>query len=118
MDEEDKYIEECWAFLEKPKPGRRVADGARSAHDLLDQLFKGSPNYQSFREQEVVAKWSEIVGPQIAQYVSAQDVKHGELWLKTHNSIWKTEINFRRSQILARISELFGKGLIRNLRIF
>lgn len=118
MDDEERYIEECWAFLEKPKPGRRVADGARSAYDLLDQMFKSSPNYQSFREQEVVARWEEVVGPQVAAYVKATDVQHSELWLKCQSAVWKTELNFRRGQILARIAELYGKGLIRNLRIF
>lgn len=116
MDSEQEYIAECWAFLEKPKPGRRIADGARSVQDLFSVLMLNSPQSQSFREQEVFLRWVEVVGEAIAQYVHIVDVKEGEILLRTEQSVWKTEFHFRKGTLLKRCDELFGKGLIRNFR--
>lgn len=116
MDKEDEYIQECEAYYEKPKPGRRVAQGARSVHDLLDQMVKASPEYQVYREQEVVVRWAEIAGDRVAASVQAVDVQNGELLLRTSVAVWKTEMMALKPQLIRKCNELFGRGLIRNIR--
>ena len=69
------------------------------------------------QERRVVEGWAELTGPDIARFSRALRVQRGILYLKVESSAWSQELHFLKPQIIERVNERFGEGLISDIRI-
>lgn len=72
---------------------------------------------QRLRERRLVENWPELAGPDLSRFCQALRVQRGILYLKVQSSAWGQELQFLKPQILARVNELYGSGLVRDIRI-
>lgn len=65
---------------------------------------------------QVVERWPEVVGPQVAAVTRAETVNaEGTLWVRVATSAWATELSLMAPRILARINQ-DRQGKIREIR--
>jgi predicted nucleic acid-binding Zn ribbon protein len=64
----------------------------------------------------VVDRWAEVVGPQVAAVTRAEAVNaDGTLWVRVASSAWANELSLMAPRILARINQ-DRQGQIREIR--
>ncbi len=65
---------------------------------------------------QVVDRWAEVVGPQIAAVTRAEAVNNdGTLWVRVASSGWANELNLMAPRILGKLNE-GRRGQIREIR--
>lgn len=65
----------------------------------------------------VIGRWAAIVGPQIAEHATPTAFTDGVLTVRAGSSAWATQLGFLRSQLLGRIADEVGPGVVDELRI-
>ena len=69
----------------------------------------------------VVARWAEIVGPELAERVIPDGVRERdgqrELLLRAESTAWATQVRLLGPQILGRIRQLLGAGVVDRLSV-
>lgn len=75
-----------------------------SFHDILRRLKDRYPNLDArIEESEVVELWEACVGPTIAKHAKVIKVDQGELYIEVDHPTWKSELHFRKAQILEKL---------------
>lgn len=94
------------------KKRRPVAIG-----DALMGFLKRSGLARRVEQAEVVNRWPELVGPQIAAATTALSVTpDGTLFVAVSTHAWMTELSLMEPQLLAALSASAGPGKVRKLR--
>jgi predicted nucleic acid-binding Zn ribbon protein len=84
--------------------------------ELLDAWLARSGLAQRIEVSEVVERWAELVGPQIAAVTRAEAVNaEGTLWVRVSSSAWANELSLMAPRILARLNQ-DRRGHIREIR--
>ena len=68
------------------------------------------------RNYEVITRWPEIVGEKIAQSTHAEKLERGILTVRVTNAAWKYELTMRSKEILRKIAEQCGDGIVKEIR--
>jgi predicted nucleic acid-binding Zn ribbon protein len=61
------------------------------------------------------AAWKAVVGERLAQHARATTLVRGKLIVETEDRIWQQQLFFLRSQILAKIDQVLGNGIVNDL---
>ncbi len=82
---------------------------------LLEGVLANMDLRSRFREHLAVMAWPQIVGEVIGSHTRAETVRDGVLIVATDTSAWAQELHMRRHDLLARMAEQVGAGLIREI---
>ncbi|MCR5833544.1 MAG: DUF721 domain-containing protein [Selenomonadaceae bacterium] len=85
-------------------------------HDKMRSF--GDENYNRFLKIEVIRKWQEIVGSDIAAKVKPVTIEHGTLFVDVKNSAYKDQLKFFAYEIIANINEALAqdKPIVNKIR--
>ena len=81
--------------------------------DSLSDIFKKiRARYpvlsQRVIEAEALGRWETAVGPAIAKHTRSLKVQDRVLWVEVDHPIWRSELHYRKNQILKILNE--GNG--------
>ena len=110
------------------RPRRRVKDvpvGERSTAgrdpkllgDQLDQFVTERGWVGDVAVGAVIGRWSQIVGPEIAQHCAPVDFVEGVLTVRADSTAWATQLRLLSSSLLTRLAEEVGEGTVGELRV-
>ena len=88
----------------------------RSLGNSISALLKTYGIEKKVKEYQVIVEWPEIVGKKISKASKAEKVVDEILFIKVKNSAWRTELLFMKNQILKKIDEKVGVGIIKDIR--
>ena len=75
--------------------------GLESLLDILKKAQESHPAFKSkLAEAEALGRWRIAVGEAIAKHARAVRVQEGVLWVEVVHPIWKSELHYRKQQIL------------------
>jgi len=100
-----------------PRNKRRRSEEFVPVGQVLARLMKGLGLEDKLKERELVENWPDIVGPDIARFSRALRVRGGVLYLKVDSPAWGQELHFLKAQLLERVNERCGPGLVRDIRL-
>jgi predicted nucleic acid-binding Zn ribbon protein len=73
--------------------------------NILSQVRAKYPALSKrLQEAEAVSRWEEAVGPQISKHTRAIRVQDAVLWVEVDHPVWKSELHYRKRQILDQIN--------------
>ncbi len=98
------------------RAGRKPSRRFQRLGSVLPRVVKGLKLQDAVVEQQVVAAWPECVGARVAEHAQALYVERKSLVISVDSPAWMTELAFLRPQILARLEERLGAGLVEDLR--
>lgn len=112
----------------KPRPKRRrhptgtptKGAGGRDPMTIGDQLERlvGDRGWQvDVAAGSVMGRWSEIVGPQVAEHCQPVTFEDGVLSVRADSTAWATQIRLLSSSLLGRISDAVGPDVVHELRV-
>ena len=110
------------------RPRRRVKDvpvGERSGTgrdpkllgDQLDQFVTERGWVGDVAVGAVIGRWSQIVGPEIAQHCAPLDFVEGVLTVRADSTAWATQLRLLSSSLLTRLAEEVGEGTVGEIRV-
>ena len=88
-----------------PKP----IDGA-IASVLKDLGIQGK-----LRQYEVLDRWAEIVGDQIAKVTHAETISDGKLLVRVSRSTWRNELIFLKRELITRINLAMHQEIVKDI---
>ena len=65
----------------------------------------------------VIGRWSQIVGPEIAQHCAPVDFVDGILTVRGDSTAWATQLRLLSSSLLTRLADEVGDGTVTELRV-
>ncbi len=68
-------------------------------------------------EGTVLGQWSTVVGSQIADHAAPIGLADGVLTVAAESTAWATQLRMMQAQLLAKIAEAVGDGVVKSLRI-
>ncbi|NCO37736.1 MAG: hypothetical protein COZ06_25600 [Armatimonadetes bacterium CG_4_10_14_3_um_filter_66_18] len=82
--------------------------------DLLGTAL--SPELERrMRCRQVVRRWPELVGAEIAKAAQPQALRGSTLFVTTSSAVWTNELTLLKPQILEKLNAALGEALIRDL---
>ncbi|MCI0707381.1 MAG: DUF721 domain-containing protein [Ignavibacteriae bacterium] len=68
------------------------------------------------KQYEAVTRWAEVVGERIAQEAEPQKIEKGVLLVRVRTGVWRNELTMRKSEILAKLNQLIGETVIKDIK--
>ncbi len=82
----------------------------------LAQLTKSSGWDGLIARENVVLRWPEIAGPDVAQHSEPVSLEHGMLTVRCDSTAWAKQLQYMRADILTRITTEHPDAAVENLR--
>ena len=96
----------------KPRPRSKPY----AIRQVLDDWLAKSGMGKRLDVSQVVDRWAEVVGPQIAAVTRAEAVNaEGTLWVRVASSAWASELSLMAPRILGKLNQ-DRRGQIREIR--
>lgn len=89
----------------------------KSLQQLLKALIKTQKLDKVIERTEVIERFEEIVGEQIAKQVVVKNFDRGILTIEVESSVWKNEILLLRNQIIEKLNQQIGKEVVKQILI-
>lgn len=90
-----------------PQPLGRLTGAVAQSRGWSSKISEGT----------VFASWTTVVGADIAAHAEPTSLADGVLYVQAESTAWATQLRYMQSQILARIADAVGNGVVRSLRI-
>jgi predicted nucleic acid-binding Zn ribbon protein len=85
---------------------RRGASRPEPLGKALEEWLARSGLRKRLDVSQVVDRWPDVVGPQVAQVTRAEAVNaEGTLWVRVATSAWASELSLMAPRILARLNQ-------------
>lgn len=85
----------------------------RLARDLADER-----GWQDrLRTGQVFARWSALVGEDLAEHAHPTNLRDGELTVQAESTAWATQIRLLQRQLLAKIAAGVGNGVVKRIKV-
>lgn len=84
--------------------------------DLITNVVEERGWEKPLKQQSALALWDQVVGPSLAQKCKAVEVTGDTLIIKAKGSAWRSEISFRKDEILADLNKHLAPYQIKDIR--
>ena len=86
--------------------------------EVLQKLFESgkSPLSEQFIRWKLWARWSEFVGPTVAQNTEPVGFSRGTLYLWVRSSSWMQQLTFMKDHIQQTINQKLERQFVKNIR--
>ena len=112
----------------RPQRKRRVGSGADAGGrrdgrdfaligDQVDHLVSERGWNVDVAAGSVMGRWPQIVGAELAAHAVPVTFEDGVLTVRCESTAWATQLRLMQSQLLARITDDVGAGVVVELRI-
>lgn len=88
----------------------------QSLGSVIDALVRQLGIHTKLKQYEIVDLWPSIVGAQIAAVTSVDKIERGTLVVKVAAAPWRTELTFRKNEILEKVHAAMNSDSIKDIR--
>ena len=88
----------------------------QSLGSVIDALLRQLGIQTNLKQYDIVDVWGSIVGAQIASVTSIDKIEKNVLVVKVTAAPWRTELTFRKSEILDKIHAAMNSDAIKDIR--
>jgi len=83
---------------------------------VLDSLVADLGISQKLQQYGAIDLWNDVVGEQISKVTTAEKVDNGVLIVKVSAAPWRTELVFRKREILDKLHARMNSSAIKDIR--
>ena len=103
----------------RPRPQETVSSGAHpddrdpQTLDAALERFVGEQGWETeLRVHGVFARWSALVGQEVAEHAHPESFADGRLVVRTDSTAWATQMKMLAGDLLRRLNEVLGDGTV------
>jgi len=82
---------------------------------LLSEVLRNLGVLDRLGEAKVFQLWGDIVGEEIERVTTPLRVEGHKLFIGVENAAWRQELVYSKKELLEKISEIIGSGIIRDI---
>jgi len=97
------------------KPKRPRLPQAVRAGSIAEEFFSSGGYAEKLKQYRAWQVWEQVVGPQIASHAKPLRIRDGILEVRVDQPIWMQQLRMMAPQILQKLNQELGEGLIREL---
>lgn len=97
------------------RPPRPSSDDPTAFGEALEELLADRGWQGDAAVAAVTADWETTVGADLAAHCRPQSLRSGVLTITAESTAWATQIRLLSPQLLARVAESYGAGLVREV---
>lgn len=110
----------------KPRRRARAETGDRSGKTGRDPVLIAEQIEHLVADREweneiaiggVIGRWTQIVGPEVAQHCRPTDFTDGVLTVRADSTAWATQLRLLSSTVLTQLEREVGSGIVGELRV-
>ena len=91
-------------------------ESPQSLGSVIDALIYQLGIRTKLKQYDIVDVWGSIVGAQIASVTSIDKIERNVLVVKVTAAPWRTELTFRKTEILDKIHAAMNSDAIKDIR--
>lgn len=84
---------------------------------LIARIVKDRGWSDRLTDATVLARWPQLVGPEIADHCTPVSLRDGELVLQAESTAWATQLRTLQRRLLTRLAEAVGHDVVRRIRV-
>jgi hypothetical protein len=92
---------------------------SRNTFKTIDEVISTEKSFSSLRETvknyDVVDSFTKIF-PDLTEIATAVKSENKILFLRVENSVWRSELNFRKNLIVEKINRYFNEQIIKTIK--
>jgi predicted nucleic acid-binding Zn ribbon protein len=84
--------------------------------DVLASLLRQRKTWRTgLAFADIRRDWPQIVGPEIAAHARPVHLARGRLDIACDHDVWRAELQFLKPELLARMEEALGPGVVKDI---
>ncbi len=88
---------------------------AEKIQDILDRTLQQLGLAERMKEADVVRRFSEIVGSDIAARAEAVSIRDGKLVVKVASPVWRQELNYSKQEIIDALNRALNDSIVTDI---
>ncbi len=93
-----------------------MRQNTKSLGSALAELLSDLGLESNIKRHEVIARWPEIAGQQVAAVSKAVRIEDQTLFVQVASATWRNELFYLKETILQQISRDVGTGIVQEIR--
>jgi hypothetical protein len=94
---------------------RQFHNSFKTIEDVISREKEFTNLRETLKNFNIVEEFSKIF-PELSAIANAVKVEKKILYLSVDNSVWKSELNFRKSMITEKINLHFGEEILKSIK--
>jgi len=88
---------------------------AEKIQDILDRTLQQLGLAERMKEADVVRRFGEIVGGDIAARAEAVSIREGKLVVKVASPVWRQELNYSKQEIIDALNRALSDNIVTDI---
>jgi predicted nucleic acid-binding Zn ribbon protein len=88
---------------------------AEKIQDILDRTLQQLGLAERMKEADVVRRFGEIVGGDIAARAEAVSIREGKLVVKVASPVWRQELNYSKQEIIEALNGALSDNIVTDI---
>jgi predicted nucleic acid-binding Zn ribbon protein len=88
---------------------------AEKIQDILDRTLHQLGLAERMKEADVVRRFGEIVGGDIAARAEAVSIREGKLVVKVASPVWRQELNYSKQEIIDALNRALSDNIVTDI---
>jgi len=88
---------------------------AEKIQDILDRTLQQLGLAERMKEADVVRRFGEIVGGDIAARTEAVSIRDGKLVVKVASPVWRQELNYSKQEIIDALNRALSDNIVTDI---
>jgi len=94
---------------------RKASSNINSLSNVIRKIIKNSKLSNRLDNIKVIEIWEEIIGKNLQKYVIDSKVFNNKLYIKLKSSTLRNELIFKKTELIDKINNNFGKVIINDI---
>ncbi len=87
----------------------------RRIDDILASLLRQKKWRSGLIFARISTDWPQIVSPEVAAHARPAHFSKGRLEISCDHDVWRAELQFLKPELLARLAEELGEGVVKEI---
>jgi predicted nucleic acid-binding Zn ribbon protein len=88
---------------------------AEKIQDILDRTLRQLGLAERMKEADIVRRFGEIVGGDIAARAEAVSIRDGKLVVRVASAVWRQELNYSKQEIIDALNRALSDNIVTDI---
>ena len=90
----------------------------RDISDVLWAFLRANGLETPLMQHRLIDAWDVVAGPVVQKYTEEKSIRNQTLWVKIGSPALRSELQMRRTELVAELNEKVGSQVITDIRIY
>ncbi len=82
---------------------------------LIENLLRRYDLWQGYKQYLVVESWDKVVGPELAEVTTAENINNGILQVQVKDSVWAYHLSMLKPQLKKKLNDYAESKVVKDI---